>query len=106
MQYMFVDVRPPRSLSQYLQEIGRAWRRGQASTAVLYYSKRDIASNLPGMSDDIRDYCNHVVYSFNCARVLSNSTAHSWQEHCSLQKEQQLQPIVELSSSPNTTFPC
>jgi hypothetical protein len=44
----FVHVCPPRSLSQYLQEIGRAWRRGQASTAVLYYSKRDIASNLPG----------------------------------------------------------
>ena len=53
-----MHVCPPRSLSQYLQEIGRAGRRGQASTAILYYSKRDIAGNLPGMSDDIRDYCN------------------------------------------------
>lgn len=54
-----LHVCPPRSLSQYLQEIVRARRRGQASTAILYYSKRDIGSNLPGMSDDIRDYCNN-----------------------------------------------
>ena len=54
-----LHVCPPRSLSQYLQEIVRARRRGQASTAILYYSKRDTASNIPGMSDDIRDYCNN-----------------------------------------------
>ena len=36
-----VHVFAPRSLSQYVQEIGR---RGQAPTTILYYSKPDIAS--------------------------------------------------------------
>ena len=34
----------------YLQEIGRSGRRGQALTVILYYSKGDIVSILPGMS--------------------------------------------------------
>ena len=34
---------PPRNISQYLQEIGRAGRRGQKATAILYYSNRDLA---------------------------------------------------------------
>ncbi|CAG2216755.1 recQ [Mytilus edulis] len=53
-----IHASPPRSVSQYLQEIGRAGRRGQASEAILYYNKRDIAKNLPGISDDIISYCN------------------------------------------------
>lgn len=32
---------PPRSLVQYMQEIGRAERRGQASEAILYYRGSD-----------------------------------------------------------------
>ena len=49
---------PPRSLSQYLQEIGRGGRRGQSATAVLYYSNMDLAKNLPGLNEDIVNYCN------------------------------------------------
>ena len=54
-----IHTRPPRSLSQYLQEIGRAGRRGQASTAILYHNKKDVARNLPGIQDDILEYCNN-----------------------------------------------
>lgn len=50
-----VHVCGPPSLYQYLKEIGRG---GPALTASVYYSRRDITSNLHGMSDDTRDYCD------------------------------------------------
>lgn len=48
---------PPRNASQYLQEIGRAGRQGQSSIAALYFGNRDIATNLPGIKEDIITYC-------------------------------------------------
>lgn len=50
---------PPRNASQYLQEIGRAGRRGQSSRAILYFGNRDIAANLPGIKEDIINYCKN-----------------------------------------------
>ncbi|XP_071139716.1 ATP-dependent DNA helicase RecQ-like [Mytilus edulis] len=50
---------PPRNTSQYLQEIGRAGRCGQPSVATLYYSNRDLGKNLPGIKDDIINYCKN-----------------------------------------------
>ncbi|XP_021339507.1 uncharacterized protein LOC110440673, partial [Mizuhopecten yessoensis] len=43
-----IHASPPRNVSQYLQEIGRAGRRGQTASATLYYNNRDIAKDLPG----------------------------------------------------------
>jgi superfamily II DNA helicase RecQ len=48
---------PPRSMSQYLQEVGRAGRRGQSAKATLYYRNSEISKNLPGIVDDIISYC-------------------------------------------------
>ncbi|XP_062576667.1 ATP-dependent DNA helicase RecQ-like [Saccostrea cucullata] len=56
---------PPRDLSQYFQEVGRAGRRGQPARAILYYSKRDIARNLPGIHENIIGYCRN---NSNCLR--------------------------------------
>jgi len=53
-----IHIKPPRSLSHYLQEIGRAGRRGQPSNAILYFNKKDGANNLHGIQDDI---CSTVV---------------------------------------------
>lgn len=50
---------PPRNISQYFQEVGRAGRRGQPSVASLYYSARNIARNLPGITEDIIHYCKN-----------------------------------------------
>lgn len=56
---------PPRSMAQYLQEVGRAGRRGQHATATMYFNNRDIAKNLPGIQDDIIQYCQNET---NCLR--------------------------------------
>ena len=53
-----IHASPPRNICQYLQEIGRAGRRGQASEAILYYSNADISLSLPDIQQDIRDYCH------------------------------------------------
>ncbi|XP_069107293.1 ATP-dependent DNA helicase RecQ-like [Argopecten irradians] len=50
---------PPRNISQYMQEIGRAGRQGQPARAVLYFNNHDIAKNLPGITEDIIVYCKN-----------------------------------------------
>ncbi|CAC5397529.1 unnamed protein product [Mytilus coruscus] len=52
-----IHARPPRSLSDYVQEIGRAGRSGIAAKAVLYYSNRDIAANVVDIKPDIIGFC-------------------------------------------------
>lgn len=62
-----IHAKPPRNLSQYLQEIGRAGRRGQNSSAILHYNERDIAKNIPGIQEDIVQYCKNEE---TCLREL------------------------------------
>lgn len=52
-----IHVKPPRRMNDYLQEIGRAGRSMQQSEAILYCNRRDIAANIQGMEDEMRDYC-------------------------------------------------
>lgn len=52
-----IHAKPPRNVSQYLQEIGRSGRCGQNSHALLYWCPNDIKSNLPGMQECIQMYC-------------------------------------------------
>ena len=61
-----IHCKPPRSLTNYLQEIGRAGRRGQSSIATLYFGKSDISKNLPGINEDIITYCNSNVCLREC----------------------------------------
>ncbi|CAC5375612.1 recQ [Mytilus coruscus] len=61
-----IHCKPHRSVTNYLQEIGRAGRRGQMSTATLYYTNMDLARNLPGIQDDIICYCRHKACYREC----------------------------------------
>ena len=47
----------PRTVESYYQEIGRAGRDNKPARATLYYNGSDIASNKPGMTDEMRSYC-------------------------------------------------
>ena len=53
-----IHIGPPRTLEAYYQEIGRAGRNGEPARATLYYNGHDIASNKPGMIDEMRDFCH------------------------------------------------
>ena len=52
-----VHAKPPRNITDYIQQIGRAGRVGQPSTAVLYCNASDIASNVPDIQNNIITYC-------------------------------------------------
>ena len=59
---------PPRRMTDYFQEIGRAGRRGQDSTAMLYFNNSDLA--LKDMEREMVAYCT----SGECLRdiILNN----------------------------------
>ncbi|XP_064631641.1 ATP-dependent DNA helicase RecQ-like [Lineus longissimus] len=60
-----IHFRPPTSLQQFFQEIGRAGRSGQPSSGVMYYNNSDIAKNRTGMTDEMREYCRSQI----CLRI-------------------------------------
>lgn len=83
---------PPRNASQYLQEIGRAGRHGQTARATLYFGNRDIATNLPGIKQDIITYCRTedsclrncllAVFGFEKADITDCKCCSYCNSHC------------------------
>ena len=52
-----IHCRPPTTLEKYFQEIGRAGRKGQKATALMYFNKNDLAKNRKGLSEAMVQYC-------------------------------------------------
>ena len=46
---------PPRDLEMYLQQTGRGGRDGEQCVAVLYFSSKDLDSDI--MTSDMKEYC-------------------------------------------------
>lgn len=49
----------PRKMEHYQQETGRAGRNGQFATATMYFNSNDIAANVEGMDDSMRNLCRN-----------------------------------------------
>lgn len=49
--------KPPKNMVDLVQQVGRAGRLGQASKSVVYFNSNDLATNVKGMTDDMRNYC-------------------------------------------------
>ena len=54
-----IHERPPRNILDYMQQFGRAGRCGQPADAILFYNNSNIAPNLPGIQDNIIEYCKN-----------------------------------------------
>ncbi|VDI57608.1 ATP-dependent DNA helicase RecQ [Mytilus galloprovincialis] len=79
-----IHCKPPRNLTNYLQEIGRAGRRGQSAKATLHFSNSDISRNLPGIQDDIINYCHSNLCLRECLlNIFSFSKSMNSPHGCS-----------------------
>ncbi|XP_070532787.1 probable ATP-dependent DNA helicase RecS [Ptychodera flava] len=61
-----IHIGVPRTIETYVQEVGRGGRDGEPTEAILHYNPSDIASNVQGMSAEMRNYCT----TDGCRRVF------------------------------------
>lgn len=86
-----IHFRPPTSFEKYMQESRRAGRAGQSATTTIYFNNSDIATNRPGMTDDMRNYCRS---GNSCLRLLL--VKHfAFRIPCTVEKIKTVVPIVE-----------
>ncbi|CAC5393313.1 unnamed protein product [Mytilus coruscus] len=61
-----IHTKPPRNLSDFVQEKGRAGRDVRPARSTLFYCKRDISNNVPEVKNDIVQYCNDDTCLRSC----------------------------------------
>ena len=52
-----IHIRPPSNIETYMQEIGRAGRKGDQSHATLYFNKSDVSPDKKNISEEMKTYC-------------------------------------------------
>ena len=52
-----IHAKPPRNVLDLVQQVGRAGRSGQVCSSLVYFNNNDIAKNVTGMTQGMRDYC-------------------------------------------------
>ena len=57
-----IHARPPTTLEQYFQEIGRAGRAGQKAQALLYYNSTDISNARKGLDKNVVQFCKETLH--------------------------------------------
>ena len=105
-----VHIGVPRTLEGYYQEIGRAGRDGKPSRASLYYNGHDIASNKPGMTEEMRKFCREdfaclrnmiLKYMGSSLATFPDTEGHSCCSNCfktcQCKSCSALNPVIQLS---------
>ena len=52
-----IHGKPPRNMPDFIQQVGRAGRAGQACESIVYFNNNDLGQNVTGMTNDMREYC-------------------------------------------------
>jgi len=71
----------------YVQEVGRAGRDGYPAVATLYFNNADVASNVKGLSDEMREYCKvkTCLRQYICSHLgHQNVSVHSQHDCCDI----------------------
>ena len=103
-----IHIGPPPTLESYYQEIGRAGRDSKPAVASLFYNGHDIASNKPGMKDEMRTFCREkteclhsiILQYLGSPTTTTHPTAkHSCCSNCSKQCQCNLCKVVKPTES-------
>ena len=54
-----IHIKPPSSIEEYTQMIGRGGRSGEPCTAKLYYCLADVSNNVDYIDNEMKSYCTN-----------------------------------------------
>ncbi|XP_070551713.1 ATP-dependent DNA helicase Q1-like [Ptychodera flava] len=108
-----IHIGVPTTLETYIQEIGRAGRNGQQAAATLYFNQSDVAVNVPGMTSEMRQFCqlqtcrreficSHFSCQFDQALILMHNCCDICEKKCNCTEciNKTLQPVTQNNDNP------
>lgn len=87
-----IHAKPPKKMIDFVQQVGRAGRKGQQSTSVVYYNASDLRANQKvEVEDSVKQYCTskqclrlHVLKTFDFEEAVAELPGCMCCSNCSL----------------------